>query len=382
MQPSDADGGGMNIDDPSSEDGASNNLSGAVPKGRIEWRVIDEDGNDITDQYSQAVHADGFAALAGIQAINDRLQELHLSDSFACWQKIRKAMSEVTDKLPGYSNIFQNVYPEMRSAIDACARVISSVNYEGIEQAARKFAELASRLSYINVLERTEWPLYLVSDERMAKNISGLNASLDAETLRSQVCEIALESLGSEWIDEVHTRWMGHGELSDGERALLTLALDYHGRGEYEACVSILMCLIEGFLKKYCERPNALTEQQKDDFDLQAKQHGLDTIVSPKGKRRNLQNSKDLVLVLLVRTENGYYFWNAATSYVVDVVLTNVKDFEGKAAHNPLRNKICHGQQTNYGTKEHSLKAILAMDLVMRLGCAARLALDSESDNG
>lgn len=67
---------------------------------------------------------------------------------------------------------------------------------------------------------------------------------------------------------------------------------------------------------------------------------------------------------------------------MVDVVLINAKDFDGKAAHNPLSNKICHGQQTNYGTKEHSIKAILATDIVIRLGCAAKLALDSKSDNG
>lgn len=382
MQPSDADGEDMDVEDSSGEGGASDDPFDDTPEGRVEWRAVDEDTNDKTDQYAQAVHTDESAALAGIRVFNDRLQELQLSDSFAYRQQIRETMSDVIDKLPDYSTIFQNVYPAMRSVIDACARVTSSINFEGIEQATRKFAELASRLSYIKVLERAEWPLYLVSDEQMVKVISGLNLKLETETLRSRVCEIALDSLGSEWIDEVRTRWMGHGELSDSERVLLSLALDYHERGEFEGCVSILMCLIEGILEKYCKQPNALTEQQKDNFDVQAKQHGLNTIVSPKGKKRDLHNSKDFVLVLLVRTKNGYYFWNAATSYVVDVVLTNVKDFEGKAAHNPLRNKICHGQQTNYGTKEHSLKAILAMDLVIRLGCAARLALDSESDNG
>lgn len=214
----------------------------------------------------------------------------------------------------------------------------------------------------------------------MVKDVSGLNTELETETLRSRVCEIALDSLGLEWIDEVRTRWTEHGELSGGERALLTLALDYHERGDYEAYFSVFLWLTKGFLEKCCEQPNAVTEQQRDDFDSQVKQHRLKDIVSPKGKERDLQNSKDLVL--LVRTENGYYFWNAATSYVVDVVLANVKDFEVKAAHNPLRNKICHGRQTGFGTKDHSLKAILAADIVIRLGCAERLVLDSKNDDG
>lgn len=88
--------------------------------------------------------------------------------------------------------------------------------------------------------------------------------------------------------------------------------------------------------------------------------------------------AKDKLLVLLVRTDNGMWVWDAATSYISDVVLTNDKDQHGLAAHNPLRNKICHCEQTNYGTREHSLKAILAIDIVMRLGCAAQCSMDDD----
>lgn len=59
---------------------------------------------------------------------------------------------------------------------------------------------------------------------------------------------------------------------------------------------------------------------------------------------------------------------------------------EAIAAHNPLRNKICHGVQTNYGTEEHSLKAILAINLITRLGCAAqqgmRLTAEASESGG
>ena len=33
----------------------------------------------------------------------------------------------------------------------------------------------------------------------------------------------------------------------------------------------------------------------------------------------------------------------------------------------PLRNKICHGDQLNFGTEEHSLKAILTVDMLIQL---------------
>lgn len=69
-----------------------------------------------------------------------------------------------------------------------------------------------------------------------------------------------------------------------------------------------------------------------------------------------------------------------AVDYIVDVVLTGKMDDE-LAARNPLRNKICHGDQTEYGTKEHSLKAILVTDIMIRLGSAVlALRADVECD--
>ena len=44
----------MNNEGPSGEGGASDDLSDAASEGRIEWRVIDEDGNDITDWYCES----------------------------------------------------------------------------------------------------------------------------------------------------------------------------------------------------------------------------------------------------------------------------------------------------------------------------------------
>lgn len=36
-------------------------------------------------------------------------------------------------------------------------------------------------------------------------------------------------------------------------------------------------------------------------------------------------------------------------------------------SNHPCRNKICHGIQLNFGTKEHALKSILAIDMMIRL---------------
>ncbi|WP_418238584.1 hypothetical protein [Ellagibacter isourolithinifaciens] len=58
------------------------------------------------------------------------------------------------------------------------------------------------------------------------------------------------------------------------------------------------------------------------------------------------------------------------------VTFANAMDVD-LAARNPLRNKICHGQQTEYGTQEHSLKAILVTDIVIRYGA---VILEGQTD--
>lgn len=100
------------------------------------------------------------------------------------------------------------------------------------------------------------------------------------------------------------------------------------------------------------------------------------------GKPRELTNAKDKVLVMVVLSENGWYTFEHAAEYIVGVTFTNAMDAD-LAAHNPLRNKICHGQQTEYGTQEHSLKAILVTDIVIRYGTAILEGqTDAESEDG
>ena len=52
--------------------------------------------------------------------------------------------------------------------------------------------------------------------------------------------------------------------------------------------------------------------------------------------------------------------------YIKNVTLYSGKDYS-HIEDQPLRNKIGHGDQLNFGTKEHSLKAILTIDMMIQL---------------
>lgn len=64
--------------------------------------------------------------------------------------------------------------------------------------------------------------------------------------------------------------------------------------------------------------------------------------------------------------EEGLMYWIKSIEYIYNIILTS-KDSMNQSSH-PCRNKICHGIQLNFGTREHALKSILTIDMMIRLG--------------
>lgn len=68
--------------------------------------------------------------------------------------------------------------------------------------------------------------------------------------------------------------------------------------------------------------------------------------------------------------DTGELYWEAVSNYLYKTVFSS-DDFSTLDSmyrdHNPLRNKICHGEQMSFGTKEISLKAIFIVNLLLHL---------------
>ena len=58
--------------------------------------------------------------------------------------------------------------------------------------------------------------------------------------------------------------------------------------------------------------------------------------------------------------------WEAMANYLKNEILCS-SDSKKRWKSQPLRNKICHGDQLNFGTQEHSIKAILSIDMLVQL---------------
>lgn len=308
------------------------------------------------------------------------------SELAAIKDSLKGAYSAASEIAAAVSHFKANVSPELFES----ARAISeawTANISGLANVASRFdfsglraavLPLQKRFHVLGVLKESNWPLHLVGSDELTAELE--EADRESPTLLLDIADIAERYLDDSWLESVSKRWETHEELGEGKGALLTRTLEFHRAGEFDACVATLMCLFEGLTVEYMG-PSIRLESEEDMelFDFEAAGYGL-TPLSER-KRAQLFGQKDLVLAMSLKADTGWYVWREIVGYIIGVVLTN-KDNEALAAHNPLRNKICHGIQTNYGTKEHSLKAILATDSLIRLGSAALLGMRMREADG
>ena len=283
-------------------------------------------------------------------------------------ERINKALASSMAPLYNqidYSAALRSVYAAMDHVAKVVKAATEKIELGGIVNA---FKPIAIKFNRMSVLTKTQWPMYLVDNPKACDQIDSLPDDTPDEVLKSRVDQIAFECLDEQWLDETRAIWESHEEISEGEMRLLVSALERHRKQDYEGSVSLLMNIFEGLIVKYAPDGKALNEEQEEVFDKFAKRHRVDSLYS-EGKRRKLRNIKDKVLLMLVTSENGWLTFDSAINYLIDITLINSMD-NALAAHNPLRNQICHGKQTEFDTLEHSLKAILVTDLIIRYGGA------------
>lgn len=161
---------------------------------------------------------------------------------------------------------------------------------------------LKGNYSYWNVLERSNWPLYLADNNDLFCELEGLD--IERTDLDSAVYEIARIHLDERWLASVADRWSERDELPDGKRAVLKRAIDFHIGRQYDACVSILMCMVEGIIVEYFGPSfDYSSEEEAALFDDFAVEHNL----NPLGERKStkLKAPKDIVLAMSLQTDKG-----------------------------------------------------------------------------
>ncbi len=318
-----------------------------------------------------------------IPKISSAFREMPAIVNQAAMQNMTQTMSAVRDAwqstgaVQAAMRVTENLTPALSLLAERCLEINNDV-FEKMRDTVRRLAETTA---FLRCCKETNWPIYWDCDRSFENKVAEIELQYDEgtidEALRKElVTEAILAYYDQARVKAIGARWENARLVDEGQQKLLAEAIERHNAGDYLASTALLACLSGGLAEKfywYAFEAGLLSDEE---FSLVAEACGVRKPSKAKATAR-VQ-----VFSLALCTEQGALYWNAACEYIANTMLTSKKDWESLAEDNPLRNKICHGLQTNYGTEVHSLKAILAVDLLLRLGAiveeAAAAAKDEE----
>lgn len=230
-----------------------------------------------------------------------------------------------------------------------------------ISEALGEFAEIAQDFNYNEKLRTLKWPLYFEKDQRLIGFFASQNTEGQARLTSQKESEIAnyvFICLDSEWLTKLQERWASSRFIESGRLLLLSEAISLYRSESFYGSTALLICQFYGIamaVNKYVKEHSLVASAE--DKELIKKTFTQIEIESEKGQ----------TLQLFLNSQIGGFVWYYVAEYFHDEILCS-SDSKARMKRQPMRNKICHGDQVNFGTREHALKAILCIDILIRLG--------------
>lgn len=259
----------------------------------------------------------------------------------------------------------------MKTVINVVQRITNMVASINIKPLLKNISDAMIPIRYIYLLERLNWPIFLIEDEQLRTDI--LDACNDRED-PAIVAEIIYKYCTEDFFVAMEDDWMNCSVLSEGRKPILSQAIHLHKQEFYFASTSMLMCQLYGIaadIEKALKGNNLkLNKDEKefvaDIFDLNSKY---------------IDKEKGQLFQILMFTESRMMLWETMANYLRDVCFFSGQDYS-HIKNQPLRNKICHGDQIEFGTQEHSLKAIFVIDMLIQLAYEIKRIIDLKEQDG
>ena len=257
----------------------------------------------------------------------------------------------------------------MQAAMEIGNRIAELVSTIDFSSVIKNLSEAFVPVRYIQLLSELKWPVFLIDDEDLRQKI--MDACKD-ENNAEQVLGIILAYCSDDFLNSVEESWNQCNVICEERKAVLSEALLMHKQGYYFSSVSILMCQLYGVASDIIELASENGLELDDEYKKYIAKHY-------KIKIEDKDKEKGKLFQMTAMTDGGLLLWNAMANYLKNEILCS-SESKKRWESQPLRNKICHGDQLNFGTKEHSLKAILVIDMLVQLAYAIN-RITSVGDN-
>lgn len=228
--------------------------------------------------------------------------------------------------------------------------------------------ESLRKCSFLIMYHKADWPLFFVDNEELRKDMEPF---LQDENPDNEQFKIAvINFFNKNGVDFIFDRWNDSVSINPDRLPILSEAIALYNKGFYYGAVSTLMCQLMGIINDIyvqLSKNGKVFDVDTIEYMYESYNNGKELNRGTREKIANNGNIREKYQLLCISSDidTGILYWEVAIEYLYRIVLTSDPEME-KSEHS-CRNKICHGEQLNYGDKEHALKAILSVDIVIHL---------------
>ncbi len=283
--------------------------------------------------------------------MNDKNVNALNSEDDESFESLSKSMQEsskvIAEQITQFSTIMQGI---VKIIVDLTPKI----EFPKIDP------EVTEHINFVMVLRKLKWPLFLEYDKNLQKQIIELYAEKGNDHLHAEkINAVIFNYCDDKFIKKTFDFWAKCGQVSELRLPILREALDMHLAERYYASTALLMCQLYGVVIEisHFAQENSIIISNENKRKI-ARHYKMDD--------KLIDTEKGKFIQLSTLPNNGVLLWEATAEYIQNEILCS-SDSKIRWSQQPLRNKICHGEQLNFGTKEHSLKAILCIDILMKL---------------
>lgn len=291
-------------------------------------------------------------------------------------------LKEISSKLNGVTKYketheFKNAMENISKLSSLLKDIVVAVNQSEAMQSFSRFANQIKSFQLpapsqdvikgmkcfhnLNKLERLQWPLYFMYTDELMEALNPYTYL--SEDNEQKIREIVFDFCTVEFVEKLYEDWIKSSVINEKRIPILREAIEMYMNNAYYACVALLACQLNGIITDTYEMQVSYGKE----FDFEEVMHAYESFNPTKEKpnRIDKKREKNQLLWFITDAEDGIVYWIKAIEYIYNIILTSDNTMD--ESNHPCRNKICHGIQMNYGTKEHSLKSILTIDMMIRL---------------
>lgn len=269
-------------------------------------------------------------------------------------RELTKGIAEMQKSIvsnPAVKQLSETLASIHKSCVFDVAKKIQNIKFDFIQplESILKNESVKSffrGVKYLSSIEKSGWPLYHLTFQRVDDVMS-----LEKEDF----FPFLLSFYENQYKSSLAKSWENAPIINEMRKPILKEALSLFENHFYYGTCSVLMCQLYGIAEDIdCySRAKFLVISEEDIKEIDELYGITDSKKFPKEKRRLFQK--------IMHVQECIALWDRSLQYINDFVLKNPqKPIEELTV--PHRNKICHGEQLNFGTQEHALKAIFIID--------------------